>query len=362
MTILKSRKGRVFMVSVIMVSLMAVFSLPVWAAEYKQLGGLRSVADDDHQALNNVAVTVGKGELSAGDVLIVRLPEGFCFNSSGWSPGTVGADMYYGDYADGCYIFVPWDEENGLNMDADPEENPVSTDIFSVSELDDNEFRIKVKDIPGFPSLTEDGFFLIYLKDVDVPRGFRGAIKLSFYAPGGSGFGPGEINGGRVGRVVPEEEKTSDVENGADNGSDQDNGDIPDEDKSDGEKVEGLTVVFTVGDPTFTLNGETRIVDAAPYIKDGRTYLPMRFAALALGVNDNDIRWANGMAMFVLEGRNVTLSLGSNVMNINGDPVNIDAAPEILNGRLMLPVKWLGSALGAYVYWDPSTQSVTVSK
>ena len=48
----------------------------------------------------------------------------------------------------------------------------------------------------------------------------------------------------------------------------------------------GGTAVFTIGQTSYTLNGQSVTMDVAPYIKDSRTFLPLRYVADALGVPD----------------------------------------------------------------------------
>lgn len=37
--------------------------------------------------------------------------------------------------------------------------------------------------------------------------------------------------------------------------------------------------VFVVGQNIYTVDGQARIMDTAPYIKDGRTFVPLRYVA-----------------------------------------------------------------------------------
>ena len=362
MRVLKGRKSRAIVLMLVLLSLVLSLPIPAYAAEYTRLGVLVSVADGTGQALNTLKVSAVEGELRGGDVVFIRLPEDFVFNGGDWSYGAVGASVYYGDYDDGCYIYIPWDEENGLNLDTNTGGNPVPTNILTVDQLKDNEIRIRVNDdVPGFPSMTEDSYFFIYLEDVDIPGGFRGAISLSFEAPGGSGFGAGEVAGGRVGRLKPVEEEpvnppsSEDPQNGPQPGDDNTTGEEP-----SGEQGKNLNVVFTVGSKTFTINGQAQSMDAAPYIKNGRTYLPMRYIAQALGISGSDIAWENGTASFTASGKTVSVKIGSKTMTVNGEAVPIDAPPEILNGRTMLPVKWIAAAFDVNVNWDAATQQVTI--
>lgn len=121
-----------------------------------------------------------------------------------------------------------------------------------------------------------------------------------------------------------------------------------------------ITAVFKLGSTDWYLNDEPQTMDVAPYAKDGRTYLPMRYVAKALGIPDTGILWKAGTATFISADRVVSVTIGSNVMTINGAPVPIDAAPEITNGRTMLPIRWVATAFGINVDWNAETQEVTV--
>jgi hypothetical protein len=122
------------------------------------------------------------------------------------------------------------------------------------------------------------------------------------------------------------------------------------------------TAVFTIGSTAYTLNGVEQTMDVAPYIKDSRTYMPLRFAAQAAGVTDANIMWnqADRSVVLVKGDRVVKLVIGSKTMLVNGIPVSMDVAPEIVSDRTMLPVRWLAQALGCEVLWDEATQTVTI--
>lgn len=327
------------------------------AAEYTRYGVLVSVADGPGQVLNTVAVNVKAGELRAGDTVFITLPNDFKFNGGDWSKGEGEGNIFYGDYDTGCSIYVPWNETNGLNMAVDSAGEPVATDIFTVDQLRDNELKLQVNSIPDYPSLSEDGYFFIYLKDVDIPSKFRGAIQLSFDAPPGSGFGNGDVSGGRVGILDPEEdeEDVTDPEEDTDKEPDAGEGD------GDLESDEnGLKAVFVLGKAAYTLNDVQYEMDVASYVKEGRTYLPMRYVAQALGIENGNILWKNGTATFIGADRRVSVSLGSRVMYVDGTQVIMDVEPEIHSGRTMLPIRWIATAFGVDATWDSATQTVTV--
>jgi len=52
-----------------------------------------------------------------------------------------------------------------------------------------------------------------------------------------------------------------------------------------------ITSVFTIGSMTYTVNGVPQQMDVAPVIVNGRTLMPARFLAYSLGLNDTDVQY-----------------------------------------------------------------------
>ena len=91
--------------------------------------------------------------------------------------------------------------------------------------------------------------------------------------------------------------------------------------------------VFVIGDTNYTVNGVQMTADVAPYLKNDRTYLPVRYVATALGVVDANIMWNEAeQSVVIIKGdRVVKLVIGSSTMMINGVPFTMDVAPEIVD-------------------------------
>lgn len=120
---------------------------------------------------------------------------------------------------------------------------------------------------------------------------------------------------------------------------------------------------FTIGNTTYTVNGIEKTMDVAPYIKDDRTYMPIRYVAMALGVAEQNIMWDDSAktATLIKGDKVVQVKIGSKVMLINGININMDVAPEITNDRTMLPLRWIGQAFGANFTWDDETKTATMN-
>jgi len=120
---------------------------------------------------------------------------------------------------------------------------------------------------------------------------------------------------------------------------------------------------FVIGKTTYSVAGVEKTMDVAPYVKNGRTYLPVRYVASALGVLDSNILWDEAtQKVTLLKGDKVVqLTIGSNAMIVNGVTITMDAAPEITSGRTMLPFRFIAQAMGSSVAWDEATQTVTLN-
>ena len=98
----------------------------------------------------------------------------------------------------------------------------------------------------------------------------------------------------------------------------------------------------------FTYNGGADM-DAAPYL-DGssRTMIPVRYAGRALGASV--VWDADAQTVTVKAGDNTAVfTIGSNEMVVNGETKTIDTAAVIQDGRTMLPLRAAAEALGATV-------------
>jgi len=107
-------------------------------------------------------------------------------------------------------------------------------------------------------------------------------------------------------------------------------------------------------------------MDVAPEIKDSRTFVPVRFLAYSLGVPEEGVTWNQETQQvgIIKEDTTIGLTIGSNIMTVNGKPVQMDVAPYIkeieTGGRTMLPARWIAEPLGASVTWDETTQQVKI--
>lgn len=122
------------------------------------------------------------------------------------------------------------------------------------------------------------------------------------------------------------------------------------------------TTVFTIGQSTFTVSGETRTLDAAPYISNNRTMLPIGAVAQVIGATVN-YSPSTRTAVFTKDNLVVTMNLDTNILLANGSVVTMDAKPEIVNSRAFVPVVFVAQAFGVQngtdIVYDAATQTIT---
>ncbi len=100
--------------------------------------------------------------------------------------------------------------------------------------------------------------------------------------------------------------------------------------------------------------------DQPPVISQGRTLLPLRAVFDILGAT---IEW-DGATQTVYakkDGIDITLTIGSEQLWVNGQAKLLDVRAQIMNGRTMVPVRAVADAFGCSIGWDAATYTVTIT-
>ena len=103
-----------------------------------------------------------------------------------------------------------------------------------------------------------------------------------------------------------------------------------------------------------TVNGSTIQNDAAPIIVDGRTLVPIRVITETLGGKAD---WNNKThtVTLTINGKQLQMTIGQTI-------AGFDAAPIIHNNRTYVPIRYVAEALGAKVVWEEGAQQIVVTK
>lgn len=122
---------------------------------------------------------------------------------------------------------------------------------------------------------------------------------------------------------------------------------------------------YSLGSKSYYINEVKKEMDMAPIVKDGRTFLPVRYVMEAVGA---DVKWdeKDKKVEILLGDKNVQLWVGKNYAIVNGERKQIDTAnnkltPFVVNGRTILPLRFVSESLGLDVGWNARRKEATIT-
>ena len=131
--------------------------------------------------------------------------------------------------------------------------------------------------------------------------------------------------------------------------------------------VRYITLIqLRIGSKMMRINEEEKTIDAEPYIKNGRTMVPLRAIAEALGIIPN---WNESLKEITLTryGKTVRIRIGSKEAYTKEDGqigesiIVLEAPPEIVKGRTFVPLRFVVEALGSEIKkYDATLKEITI--
>ena len=123
-----------------------------------------------------------------------------------------------------------------------------------------------------------------------------------------------------------------------------------------------VDIRLQIDNPVMTVNGVDKPVDSqgtTPVIVDGRTFLPVRAVVEEIG---GTVLWDGDTRTVTLSrGEDtVKLQIGSTTAYLNDKAQALDAAPVIIGGKTMLPIRFVAESFNLDVSWDNEAQAVTI--
>lgn len=109
-------------------------------------------------------------------------------------------------------------------------------------------------------------------------------------------------------------------------------------------------------------NGGNQIdFDVQPIIINGRTLIPIRQVANAFGISNNNINWnPNGTVAINNGSSQIQFSNNGQQAYLNGASYGLDVPAQIVNGRMMVPLRAIGQMFHRNVQWYPNGRIVTI--
>ena len=124
--------------------------------------------------------------------------------------------------------------------------------------------------------------------------------------------------------------------------------------KAISDEEEKTVITMQIGNTDVSVNEKTITNDVAPVIRNNRTLVPIRVVTETLGgkVDWND---ATKEVTLNIDGKEIKMTIGV-ILEKYG------VAPEIINDRTYVPIRFVAEELGAEVQWNEETKTVTIIK
>jgi hypothetical protein len=119
-----------------------------------------------------------------------------------------------------------------------------------------------------------------------------------------------------------------------------------------------IVIVLTIRINIVTVDGKATSVDAAPEIVNGSTFVPIRFIAETFGFT---VEWLPESRGITLDHTTIGLQIDRPTAVIKGKIIALEAAPYIKNSRTMVPLRVISESFGGDVIWDAALRTITIS-
>ncbi|MCX8095096.1 MAG: stalk domain-containing protein [Caldisericia bacterium] len=125
-------------------------------------------------------------------------------------------------------------------------------------------------------------------------------------------------------------------------------------------RIEKKEIFLFIGKITSFVNGKEIKLDTAPFIRNGRTYVPLRFISESIG---GTVIWDGNEKKVMITLYDTSLTMWVNKLNyyVNSVLFMMDSPPLLLPpGRVFVPIRVVSESLGASVLWDEKEKKITI--
>ncbi len=121
-----------------------------------------------------------------------------------------------------------------------------------------------------------------------------------------------------------------------------------------------FTAAYCENDIVVLLDGREIEFDVPPQIINDRTLVPMRAIFEALGA---DVSWDGDRKSITAVKDDITIkmAIGSEEMYIGSSYITLDAPPQIIDDRTLVPARAVAESFDCDVLWEDDTRSVIIS-
>lgn len=127
---------------------------------------------------------------------------------------------------------------------------------------------------------------------------------------------------------------------------------------------DGVSVIMQIGNPIMTVSNTEKEIDpgrgSVPIIEAGRALVPVRAVTESMGAV---VSWnpSDSTVTINAKGKNMVFTIGSYDVYVNGKKTSTDSAPKIINGRTMMPIRFISEQLSYTVSWDADNKIIVIT-
>jgi phosphate transport system substrate-binding protein len=118
------------------------------------------------------------------------------------------------------------------------------------------------------------------------------------------------------------------------------------------------TVTFGATHMTAKIDASPINFDVSPLVENGATLVPVKFIAEGLGgivtANGNNVRIESA-------DKQIELTIGSKNAKVNGQAKTLDVSAKTVNGRVFVPLRFIGEAFGAKIDFNKKTNNIDIT-
>ena len=109
------------------------------------------------------------------------------------------------------------------------------------------------------------------------------------------------------------------------------------------------------------VNGIFLHLDVEPVMDSGSIFVPISYISEALGFEAEYLE-ENKTVNIIKEDKNVVITIGSNIEVVDGNEVSLDVKPFIKEGRTFVPLRFISEGLDEDITWDVRDLIVLIGK
>lgn len=125
------------------------------------------------------------------------------------------------------------------------------------------------------------------------------------------------------------------------------------------QEVVNQVITLNLNQSKIYINGYERDIPSAPIKIGDTTMIPIREVIEGLGGN---VEWDEDEQMITvsLSDKKLTLCIGDTNGKLNGEVKHMKAAPQLIDGKTFLPLRYVCECVGAKVLWEDIMQKITI--